>query len=56
MRHLLSPQKAAEQLQVPRSWVYQNKDEIGFFRIGRYVRFDEKDIDKYLERMRHSAA
>ena len=40
LEHLLEPGQVAELLKVPRSWVYQNADQIpGILRLGRYVRF-----------------
>lgn len=37
---LLDTERVAELLQVPKSWVYANADEIpGVLRLGRYIRF-----------------
>ena len=55
LERLLTPEEAAELLQVPLSWVYQHTrrrslDHIPFVKVGRYVRFREKDLFAYIER------
>ncbi len=52
---LLTPEEAAELLQVPVSWMYQHTrrrslDRIPFVKIGHYVRFREEDLLNYINR------
>lgn len=49
---LLTPAQVASALKVDESWVYRHKDEIGYLRIGpRLIRFTEKKVDDYLEKL-----
>jgi excisionase family DNA binding protein len=47
---LVDAQAVAERLGVPRSWVLQQAraDAIPTIRLGRYVRFDLDDVDRWL--------
>jgi hypothetical protein len=36
---LLTPSELASRLQVKLSWVYSHADDIGAFRLGKYIRF-----------------
>ena len=52
---LLTPEEAAELLQVPVSWMYQrvrrrSLDRIPFVKVGRYVRFRKEDLLNYINR------
>lgn len=38
--HLLNVQELAEELGMKCSWVYDHADELGGFRLGKYIRFD----------------
>lgn len=44
----------ARRLGVPRSWVYQaaRRGELPSVQCGRYRRFDDRDIDRYIEEQR----
>ena len=51
---LLTPEEAAEILRVKLSWLYQHtrrrsQDRIPFIKIGRYLRFRERDLAAYIE-------
>ena len=51
---LLTPEEAAEILRVKLSWLYQHtrrrtQDRIPFVKIGRYLRFRERDLVAYIE-------
>lgn len=53
---LLTAEEVAQQLQVPTSWVY-GQARAGRFphvKAGRYVRFDQRDVDAWIERQRNS--
>lgn len=47
---LLKPAQVAEKLAVPTTWVYANarSGELPSVRLGRYVRFTDADLDRYL--------
>lgn len=52
MLKLLTPRDVARALGVSETWVYRNKEAIGFLRIGpRLVRFTEAAVLAYQERM-----
>jgi excisionase family DNA binding protein len=51
---LLNVQDVAELLQVPISWVYERtrrrgRDRLPGFRLGKYWRFDEAELRRWLE-------
>lgn len=59
MEEILTPTQVAERLQVKPSWVYEqtreraevrNSDPLPHMKIGRYLRFDWKDVRDWLER------
>ena len=43
---LLTAEEVAAQLRVPRSWVYGHLDQLPTVRLGRYVRFRRRGIDR----------
>ncbi|MBI4523936.1 MAG: helix-turn-helix domain-containing protein [Deltaproteobacteria bacterium] len=47
-KELLTPDELAERLKVPLSWVYEQSRQgnIPTHRIGRYIRFDARNIRK----------
>ena len=49
-RHLLTAQEVADMLHVQKSWVYlaTRSNEIPHVRLGRYVRFDEQTVEKWI--------
>jgi len=51
MPHLLSIKEAADYLGVSTSFLYQKRitARIPFIRIGRSIKFDIKDLDRYIE-------
>jgi excisionase family DNA binding protein len=54
---LLTVEQVADLLHVPRSWVYSHtrvraQDRIPAFRLGKYWRFDEADVLRWVERQR----
>lgn len=54
---LLTAEEVADFLQVPKSWVYEAAREgrIPHIRLGRYVRFDQADIEQWLSTLRSNA-
>lgn len=44
----------AKRLGVPRTWVYSaaRRGVLASIQCGRYVRFDDRDIDRYIEEQR----
>jgi excisionase family DNA binding protein len=54
---LLKVEEVAALLQVPPSWVYErtrrrSADRIPGFRLGKYWRFDEREVRRWLETQR----
>ena len=59
MEEILTPTQVAERLQVKPSWVYEQTRERAEVRksdplpkMGRYLRFDWKDVVEWLERQK----
>lgn len=48
---LLKVDDLAELLQVPRSWVYTHADDLGAYRLGKYLRFSWARVIERLERV-----
>lgn len=38
--------EAAQYLRVPNSWIYTHLDQIPHFRVGKYVRFRQADLEQ----------
>ena len=53
---LLTVEQVAERLQVPRSWVYKHLKEIPYIKLGKYVRFEQSDLDSLLQVLRKRPA
>lgn len=53
---LLTAEEVAQQLQVPTGWVYAQARAGRFPHVsaGRYVRFDQRDVDAWIERQREA--
>jgi hypothetical protein len=60
---ILTPERLAERLQVKPSWVYEqtrerndvrNPDPLPFMKMGRYLRFDWRDVLGWLERQKRN--
>lgn len=49
---LLTPEELAVRLRVKRSWVYGHADELGAYRLGKYLRFS---LSRVLERLEAGA-
>jgi excisionase family DNA binding protein len=54
---LLDVNGAARMLNVTRSWVYEHtrpdcQDRLPAIKLGKYVRFDRRDLDDYIEQKR----
>ena len=47
---LLTADEVARILRVPKSWVYSHVTDLPAIRLGRYVRFRRRDIDRFLEK------
>lgn len=54
---LRTADEIAARLQVPRSWVYRAAREgaLPSVRCGRYRRFDDRDVDRWIESQRDKA-
>ena len=50
-RTLIGPKELAHKLDVPLSWIYSRTrtNEIPCVKVGKYVKFDESEIWKWLE-------
>jgi excisionase family DNA binding protein len=46
---LLTPEELAVRLRVKRSWVYCHADELGAYRLGKYLRFSWSRVLERLE-------
>ena len=58
---LLTVRQVAERWQVSPSWIYgrtrrRGNDRIPHFRLGKYLRFDERAVQEFLEHRRVSNA
>jgi excisionase family DNA binding protein len=51
---LLNAEQVAEQLGVPKTWILEQarRDAVPHRRLGRYIRFSERDLAEILERSR----
>ena len=47
-QELLRVADLAKRLQVPRSWVYSHSEDLGAYKLGKYLRFD---WERVLERL-----
>ena len=47
---LLTVEEIAARLRVKNSWVYSHADELGAFRLGKYLRFSWERVVEHLER------
>lgn len=54
---LRTADEVAARLQVPKSWVYRaaRQGELPSVRCGRYRRFDDRDVDRWIDRCRQLA-
>ena len=58
---LLTVQEAAQFLKVPPSWIYDHvrpdaADRLPVLKLGKYLRFDVRDLREYIERKRQASA
>jgi excisionase family DNA binding protein len=55
---LRTADEVAARLQVPKSWVYRaaREGQLPSVRCGRYRRFDDRDVDRWIDRSRQSGA
>lgn len=55
---LLTASEVAEQLQVPRSWLYSAARSGTFpcVKVGRYTRFDARDVEAWVDSQRETAS
>ena len=54
---LLTVEQVAEMWQLPRSWIYERTrrrglEQLPHFKLGKYLRFEEKAVQEYLDRQR----
>ena len=57
---LLTVEQIAEKWQVPRSWIYartrrRGLEQLPHFKLGKYLRFEGKAVQEYLERQKAGA-
>ena len=57
---LLTAAEAAQFLKVTVSWVYEHvrpeaEDRLPFLKVGKYLRFDARDLRTYIDAKRHAA-
>ncbi len=57
---LLTVEQVAEMWQLPRSWIYERTrrrglEQLPHFKLGKYLRFEEKAVQEYLDRQRIGA-
>ena len=57
---LLTPQDAARFLNVALSWIYEHvredaKDRLPVLKLGKYLRFDQRDLRAYIDAKRDAA-
>lgn len=55
-KQFLSVSEACEYLGKASTWVYQNKANIGFSKIGNDILFKRSDLDDYIERSYYKRA
>jgi excisionase family DNA binding protein len=53
---LMTVEEIASKLKVKRSWVYTHADELGVYRLGKYLRFSWSRVIECLERRTTSLA
>jgi excisionase family DNA binding protein len=55
---LLTADEVAARLRVPKSWVYRaaREGELPSVRCGRYRRFDERDVESWIDQQRGRAS
>jgi len=46
---LLTVEELAARLRVKNSWVYTHADELGVYRLGKYLRFSWERVQEFLE-------
>ncbi len=54
---LLTVEQVAEMWQLPRSWIYERTrrrglEQLPHFKMGKYLRFEGKAVEEFLERQR----
>ena len=51
-QHLISINEMAKKLSVPLSWLYHRTrtNQIPHYKLGKYVRFDESEIEEWLKK------
>ncbi len=59
LERLLAVEEVAELLHVPASWVYdrtrrRGKEQLPHLKLGKYLRFEEKAVWEFLERLRRN--
>jgi excisionase family DNA binding protein len=54
MDELLKIEEVAKRLQVKKSWIYVHADELGVYRLGKYLRFSWARVLEYLNRKSRS--
>jgi hypothetical protein len=50
-QELLTVDDLATRLQVPRSWVYSHSEDLGAYKLGKYVRFDWERVRERLAKL-----
>ena len=52
---LLTPQEASQLLNIPVRWIYRHTTKLPHRRFGRYIRFPEKELLKWIEKQQARA-
>ncbi len=50
-QELLTVEDLATRLRVPRSWVYSHSEDLGAYKLGKYVRFDWERVRERLTKL-----
>lgn len=49
---LLTIREAAKRIGMSISWLYEHKDEVGYYQLGGAIRFAPSDLEKWLAQCR----
>lgn len=49
---LLTIKETADMLRMSATWLYDHKDEIGFYRLGGSIRFRRSEVERWIEQQK----
>ena len=60
LEQLLTVEEVSTLLKVPKSWIYnrtrkRGMDRLPYFKLGKYLRFDERSIERFVEHQRRKS-